>query len=349
MLRAIVVLAGFVFTTGAANIDQQVRAEIQRVRDLASSIKTDPRLKEMRSYLDNSLKGVTEDMAAGHVYSTLDKLEQASDLAWGLRAAANDAAVVKGGMPAFEVEWKKASQRVSQIHTLPPGTPAAIRALAETARVKATTLLDSGRGFATSMEPKDGLFHLGEAEGQAEFADFCANLGQGRAGQPPPFRSLAPELQALQEKTNAAFVPPQSIEKHSAFIGLNSAIKLAKELDEAKLYPAALYQYLDAVRQYGTLNAHPPGASAQEALRAKIAAERRRIAGSKRDDSIEDAWLDRAEAALAGAPNEDMWKAAAVLVAQVLPAYDAALGDSYIVQASQVKTVEVTLVRWPYT
>jgi hypothetical protein len=303
----------------------------------------------MRSYLDNSLKGATEDAAAGHLYSSLDKLAQASDMAYGLRATADDAAVVNGGMPAFEVEFKKTSQRVSQIHPVPPGTPAAIRALAETARVKASALLDSGRGFATSMEPKDGLFHLGEAQGLAEFADFCANLGQGRVGQLPQFRSLAPELQALQDKTNAAFVPPQSIQKHPAFIGLNSAIKLARELDEAKVYAAALYQYLDAVRQYGTLNARPPDASAQAALRAKIAAERHRIAGSKRDDSIEDAWLDRAESAIAHTPNEDMWKAATVLVAQVLPAYDAALGAPSTVEARPTKAVEVTLVRWPYT
>jgi hypothetical protein len=288
-------------------------------------------------------------VAAGHLYSSLDKLAQASDLASGLHAAANDAAVVKGGMPAFEVEWKKASQRVSEITPVPQGTPAAIRALAETARVKASALLDSGRGFATSMEPKDGLFHLGEAQGLAEFADFCANVGQRRVGQPPAFRSLSPELEALQDKTDAAFVPPQSIEKHPAFIGLNSAIKLAKELDDAKLYPAALYQYLDAVRQYGTLNARPPDPSAQEALRAKIASERRRIAGSKRDDSIEDAWLDRAESAIANTPNADMWKAAAVLVEQVLPAYDAALGAPPAVAARPGKTVEVTLVRWPYT
>jgi hypothetical protein len=252
-------------------------------------------------------------------------------------------------MPAFEIEWRNASQRVSQIKPVPPGTPAAIRALAETARVKASALLDSGRGFATSMQPKDGLFRLGEAQGFAEFADFCANLGQGRAVRPAGFRSLAPELQALQDKTNAAFVPPRSIDKHPAFIGLNSAIKLARELDEAKLYDAALYQYLDAVRQYGTLDARLPDASAQQALQARIAAERRKIAGSKRDDSIADAWLDRAESALARTPNEDMWKAAAVLVAQVLPAYDAALGAPPPVEMRPNKAVEVTLVRWPYT
>jgi hypothetical protein len=343
------VLAGFVVTAGAADIAQQIRAEIQRVRDLASNGAPDPRFKDLGSHIEDTLKSAAEDVTGENPYSGLEKLSQASDLAGGMRAASNDAAAVKGGMPAFEIEWKNVSQRVSAIKPVPPGTPAAIRALAETAHVKAIALLDGGRGFATSMQPKDGLFHIGEAEGLAEFASFCANLDQGRAGRPPAVRSLAPELRALQDKTDAAFVPPQSIEKHPAFIGLNSAIKLARELDDAKLYAGGLYQYLDAVRQYGMLNAGAVDASAQEKLRTTIAAERRKIAASKRDDSIREAWLERADSAIAHTPNDDVWKAAAVLVAQVLPAYNAALGDSYLVQVQQAKTVEITLVRWPYT
>jgi hypothetical protein len=349
VLRATALLAGFVFAAGAADVAQQVRAEIQRIRDLTSSVTPDQRSKDLKSYIEKTLKAATEDVAAGNVYAGLEKLEQASDMAGGMRATANEPEVVKGGLPAFEVELKKSSQRVSQVNPVPPGTPAAIRAMAETARVKAAALLDGGRGFATSMQPKDGLFHLGEAEGLAGFARFCAGLGQERAAQAITVRSLAPELLALQEKTNAAFVPPRSIEKHSTFIGVNSAIKLARELDEAKLYSGALYQYLDAVLQYGMLNASAPDASARQALRKSIAAGRDRAAASKRDDSIVLAWLDRAESVTERSPSDDTWKGAGVVIAQVLPAYYAALGAPPTVAVRPGKAVEVTLVRWPYT
>jgi hypothetical protein len=347
--RAVALLAGFAFIAGAADVAQQIKTEIQRVRDLASGVTPPQGFKDLKPYIEKTLKAAADDVAAGNVYAGLEKLEQASDMASGIRAAANDAAVVKGGLPAFEVELAKSRQRVSQAGPVAEGAPAAIRALAETARVKAAALLDGGRGFATSMQPKDGLFHLGEAEGLANFARFCAGLDQGRATQGIAVRPLTPELIALQDKTNAAFVPPRSIEKHSTFIGLNSAIKLARDLDEAKLYTGALYQYMDAVLQFGMLNASAPDASAQDALRKSIAAERRKAAASKRDDSIVLAWLGRAESAMGSSPSGDAWKAATVVMTEVLPAYYAALGAARPVQEPAGKAVEVTLVRWPYT
>src|SRR5690242_16597691 len=203
---------------------------------MASNGTVDPRFKDLKSHIDEILEAATKDLAAGSIYSSLDKLGQASDFLGGIRAAANEAEVIQGGLPAFEVERKRASRHVSEISPAPPRTPAAIRALVDTARVKAAALLDGGRGFATSMKPQDGLFYVGEAEGLAEFAGFCARLGANYSGQAANIRSVAPELRALQDKTDAAFVPPVSIEKHPSFIGLNSSIKLARELEEAKLY-----------------------------------------------------------------------------------------------------------------
>ena len=65
--------------------------------------------------------------------------------------------------------------------------------------------------------------------------------------------SILPELLALQQKANAAFQPPRSIDLHPRFIALNSTIKLARELDASKSYAGALYQYLEAARHYGML------------------------------------------------------------------------------------------------
>ena len=151
---------------------------------------------------------------------------------------------------------------------------AAIRALSETARSMTVPLLEGARGFAVSMQPKDGLFNLGEAQGQAEFAAFCTTLHLPRKGTPYPLRSLMPEIESLQEKTNAAFQPPRSIALHSQFIALNWTLKLARELDATKSYAGALYQYLYAVGHFGMLDAAPLDSSQKSALKSTLAATR---------------------------------------------------------------------------
>jgi len=110
------------------------------------------------------------------------------------------------------------------------------------------------RGFALSTSPADGMFYLGQAEGLGEFVKFSASLNLPRTGKAIPARSLLPELQRLQDKVNAAFVPPKSIDQHPRFIALNATLKTALELDAGKFYRGALYQYLDAVRSFGVLD-----------------------------------------------------------------------------------------------
>jgi len=233
--------------------------------------------------------------------------------------------------------------------------PLAVRAIAETAQRRAIPLLDGGRGFATATGPQDGLFYLGEAEGEADFANFCTSLKfvpQKFEGA-TPLRSILPELQALQRKANAAFQPPKSIDLHSRFISLNSTIKLAEELDSSKLYAGALYTYLEATRHYGMLDAVPLSEAQQKEVKQAIAEERKKLASSTRDDSIAQAYVERAESYTAhadgSAPSADEWRSARLILDQVLPAYYAALKRAAPLQQIAGKTVDITLVRWPYT
>jgi hypothetical protein len=214
-------------------------------------------------------------------------------------------------------------------------------------------LLEGGRGFATAMAPKDGLPYLGQAQGEADFAKFCATLNIATNKSPLKLRSMLPELVALQQKTNAAFQPPRSIDLHTRFIALNSAIKLAEELDARKFYAGALYQYLEGVRQYGMLDATTVDASRQTDLKTSIAAEQEKLEDSLRDTSIAQLFLERAASQVshsdASAPTVDEWRSAQIIVDQVLPAYFAAETAPASMPASSGKTVTITLVRWPYT
>jgi len=337
----------------------QIRAEIAR---LEQSIKdqpvTDKDFAPIASAAEDALKIASAVIDSGKTYLALEKLGLAEDLLKAARAGADKAAVEKGGLPAFQSRWNEASLRLTALDKEAHArqwtdTPLAVQALAEAAQGKATPLLEGGQGFAVATAPKDGLMYVGEAEGEADFARFCVTL-KFAATQPSfPLRSLLPELQSLQAKANAAFQPPKSVELHSRFIALNSQIKLAQELDASRFYAGALYTYLDAVRHYGMLDAAPLDGAQQKKLKQDIASERKKLAASPGDDSLAQLFLERAESYTAhadgSAPSADEWRGARVMVDQVLPAYYAAQKAAAPLEKASGKTVEITLVRWPYT
>jgi hypothetical protein len=356
------VLAVFgAFTSLASGQDakSQIKAEIDR---LATSLKekpiTDPDYASLGSMASQSLQGAAAALDAGKLYVSLEQLLQAEDFLQGARFPIEKTEAVKSGLPAFEAEWEKVSQILTaydrEVRQKDWGSsPAAVRALSETALGRSVPLLEGGRGFAVSTKPSDGLFYLGQAQGEAVFAEFSSTLLLPRNDAPFPLRSYLPELQKLQQKTNAAFKPPRSIELHSRFIALNSALKLAEELDAQKFYAGALYQYLEATRHFGMLDAPPVEAARQPALKDSIASDLKKLANSKQDDSIAQLFLERATSQIVHADGSsstpDEWRSAQVILDQVLPAYRAAQKPAAPIQLASGKTVDLTLVRWPYT
>ena len=303
------------------DVSSKIKAEIER---LQQSLKDKPianaDMPEFGSMIAGPLKDANAALAAGHLYLSLERLGQAEDLLQGARFMDEKAEAVKDSLPAFESEWGKASVQLTALDKSArerdwKQTTAALRAISESAQGRTIPLLEGGRGFATATKPKDGLLYLGEAQGQAAFAAFVAKLNSPRKATPFPLRSVLSELQVLQEKTNAAFQPPRSIDMHPRFIALNSALKFARELDSSRSYAGALYQYLEAVRHYGMLNPAVPDAAKQAALRTTVAEELKKAATAKRDDSIAqifleraDGWLNKADGA---ATSDDEWRCGA--------------------------------------
>jgi hypothetical protein len=337
----------------------QIKAEIARLQQsLKESPIADANLKDLATMAADALKSAADAVDAGHLYLSLEKLGQAEDLLQGARTAADKAEVEKGGLPAFESQWGQVSLRLTALdkdgHAREwKHTALAIRALAEAAQGRAIPLLEGGRGFATATGPKDGLFYVGQAQGEADFATFCASLKSDAKSTAFPLRSLLPELRSLQERTNAAFQPPKSIDLHPRFIALNSQIKLAEELDASRFYTGALYSYLEAVRHYGMLDAPPLDAPAQERVKQDLAAAAKKLATSSSDNSIAQLFVERSTSYTAhsdgSAPTADEWRGARVILDQVLPAYYAAQKPATKLALPSGKTVDITLVRWPYT
>ena len=338
----------------------QIKAEIARLQQsIQEHPVADKDFAPVATMASDALKAASAAANNGQVYLALEKLGQAQDLLQGARGGADKAEVEKGGLTAFQAQWSKASIQLTALDKEAHAqswtqSPLAVRALAEAAQGRAIPLLEGAQGFAVATGPKDGLLYIGEAEGQAEFAKFCASL-KFTDVKPAPFalRSLLSEIQALQTRTNAAFQPPQSIELHSRFIALNSALKLAQELDQSRFYAGAMFAYLEAVRHYGMLTAKPLDAASQAELKQALATKRKELAASPKDESIAQLFMQRAESYAAhpdgSAPAADEWRGARVILEQVLPAYYAAVKSAAPLQQSSGKTVEVTLVRWPYT
>ena len=337
----------------------QIKAEISRLQQsLKDTPIADKNFAEVPSMVEGTLKAATDAVNAGQLYLALEKVGQAESLLQGAHRASAKDEVEKGGFPAFESQWKTVSLRLNtadkDAHAKQWNlAPLAVRALSEAAQGKAIPLLEGAQGFAVATGPKDGLFYLGQAEGESDFATFCASLSLVDKGAAFPLRSWLPELQNMQAKANGAFQPPQSIDLHSRFIALNSTIKLAQELDASRFYAGAFLSYLEAVRHYGMLKAPPLDSAMQTQLKKDLEAERTKLAASSADDSLAQLFVERAQSYTAhpdgSAPSADEWRGARVILDQVLPAYHAAKKPATQIAQSFGKTVEITLVRWPYT
>ncbi|MBZ5491789.1 MAG: hypothetical protein LAO76_12735 [Acidobacteriia bacterium] len=337
----------------------QTKGEIERLQQsLKARPIQSPDLADLGKRIEQRLQEADSARSAGHLYLSLENLGQAEDYFQAVRTIEAKADAVKDNLPAFEAEWGKASLEYAALDKQARQRnwnrfPAAVRALSESAQGRTIPLLEGSRGFATSTKPQDGLAYMGEAKGEAAYAAFLYGLSIARKGSPFPLRSVLPELEALQEKTNAAFQPPRSIDMHPRFINLNATLKFARELDSSKAYAGALYQYLEAVRNFGMLDPVVPDDAKQSALRSQVAEELKKVSASKRDDSIAQAFLERAQGWLnkpdSAAPSPDEWRAVQVILQQVLPAYYAALKPAAPLQQRAARTATLTLVRWPYT
>lgn len=337
----------------------RIKAEITRLQQSLKELPSnDKDFGEIASTASSNLKEVELALQAGQVYLALEKLARAQDLVGAARAGFEKADLAKSGMTAFDSEWGTVSLRLTALdkeahERVWDHKPLAVRALSESAQGRAIPLLDGSRGFATANGPKDGLLYMGEAEGEAAFSKFSASLDFDTRKTQFPLRSFVPELQQLQQKTNAAFQPPKSIELHSRFIALNSTIKLGEELDSSKFYAGALYEYLEGVRHYAMLDAPALNPAQQAKLKQDLAEARKKTAASPDDNSVEQLFIERAESQIAhddgSAPSADEWRSSRVILDQVLPAYYAARKPAAPLEKTAGKTVDITLVRWPYT
>ena len=332
----------------------QLKQEIARLeKALASKPDAGDFWEDAKPDLKQSLARARESLAAGRIYLAIADLESASTRFGGLVAATGNPAIVKSGLKAFDEEWRRGDQELKALETRYSAeewteTPAAVRGIAETDWIETRTLYQASRPYAEATSAEYGLIYLGQAQASAEFALFSRLLRFPALAPQPPVRSVAAEIQRLEDRVLAAYKPPLSIDRHTDFIRISAALKVAKELDVAHLDYGALYKYLDAAEMFGLLTAPPGNVNRSVALHKEAAQIRTRLATNAADHSLAQFFLERAERSLK-TPDAIHLQAAQVRLEQVIPAYFAAIGKPEARAVVAGNPITITLVRWPYT
>jgi hypothetical protein len=322
----------------ASTPQARLEQEIGRVRrDIARQGPED-----QRAALETRLARAEEALAAGRIELALYDLEPAWEAADASKFIADAGKLAS--LDDFTALWKRSEHDLTAPPVAAPaaaaGGPVFAEALGAAAAARAPATYRASLPFAQDAGIDTGLYYLGDAYAAIHFAEFVHALGLPPSGTRPPFRSIAPDLDAFDRQVTAAYEHMERAQ-HPSYIRVSAAIKQARTLDAAKQYPAALVQYLLARYRFGLL--HPPDA-AEHAL-----ADAQQSLPPGADTSIARFFVQVADTA-AASPDPETRGSAAVVAGDVLPAYAAALrapaGNANDTPAAQVT---ITLVRWPFT
>ena len=224
----------------------------------------------------------------------------------------------------YVIDHKAAEADLARVQTLANASRAAIEkplapmsgpalqlALRQIVANRAQKLFRASVPFGKAASPANGLFYLGEAEGNRKFRDFVESLPFSGASEPRP--NVAAVNLALTRLDTAALAAFENDPAGRSAVSLSARLKEARELaDRGMLEGAALTigeAQLDLVRRDGTAPT---------------------ISGAPHADSISAMWQGEE-----GGGN-------------VLQLYASLFGNAPAGKKVP-KNVTVTLVRWPYT
>jgi hypothetical protein len=253
----------------------------------------------------------------------------------------------------FEAEWKRmggvlrADLKTPSPAALAGVQPAVVRAMGEAALPQVRIFYDASLEYGRNTMPDAGLFYIGSAQAQRDFAAFCRRISSPASKPAPPLRSLSGEIDRLEGEMLAAYKPPASIDKHRDFILSHAALKEARELDAGGLRYGALLRYLQAAQRFAPVRMAPAGLSGAT-LAKRLDETDTQLAAQRFDDSIGRLFVEAARDEAEGGEGRSP-ATAAILASDVLPRYFAAFEPAKPVAPKPEPRVTVTLVRWPYT
>ena len=310
-------------------------AEVQRNRAVLDAIPASPMVNGERPRLKGLLDDVDALVKNGRISAAIETLSSAAPGVAALaRAGAGWDDAGKGSGKHLEDltrEWEAAGRALKADRSrfpasMPAGQSAFVRAMAEQALGQVdehyAVAVDYGRFSGVSS----GAYYLGRAEGQLALALFLSRLSSASTRPVMTIPSLAGPIGRVENEIVEAYAKPGSTAQHTNFILANSSLKLAKELDLHDLRLGSVATLLRSLLYLSLATLPPPAAGQDPALAAKADEFEKRFALSKRDESIGEAFVEKARVAMEkgraggeGAERERL--RAAALLTTVVPRY----------------------------
>jgi len=243
--------------------------------------------------------------------------------------AAAKAEVEKKGMEAFEQEWSQLGSLLTdkehKVDLTIAKRPAALAiALAQVSQVQTRPYYQSGRLFALNSSLSEGLYYLGRAPSNLDFAIFSRGLNFPQSKTPVTFRSSEPELTKLETAILKTYKSADVSSQQANFNRLNSNLKIAGELNRAKMFEGALLKYLETRLFFGLLITAAENEDVEH-LRERSKETGSQLIADKTDQSIAALFWEMAERSLNPTsktePTAAQVKRAAVILNIVLPSY----------------------------
>jgi hypothetical protein len=333
-LLIILLALAFPKASRAQTAREQILAEMSRLEKTLPSLKLSDEEKRQRA---SALESVRQTLQAGNIYLTLYRLQPLRVEIMAQSYAASKADIEAKGTDAFEKEWQRlgaelAEKEKRQASLSVDKTPVAVRALAEVSLTQVRPYYQSGRLFSLNASIGEGLYYLGLAPANLDFAILCGELRFTETGTPRKLRSLGAELSKLEAEILESYRRMESNESQPQFNRLNATLKMAVELDREGRYSGAMLKYLDATLFLNLLTETPATVKDLPRLQEqrRLMDERLKRAGAA-DHSIGLIYLASARATLDDAArgrfDPETFKRAGVIIDRVLPRYFEVSGD----------------------
>jgi hypothetical protein len=183
----------------------------------------------------------------------------------------------------------------------------------------------SGKLFALNSNMAEGIYYLGRAPANLDFAIICRGLNLSRPKKAAEvFRSPQRELTQLETMALRTYKTADVNTQQAQFNRLNANLKIAGELNRASMFEGALLKYLESKLYFGLIITTAEKEDLQH-LREKTKELEKQLISDKVDHSIGLLFWQLADRSLNRDDNTEptaaQVKRAVVILNQVMPAY----------------------------
>jgi hypothetical protein len=269
------------------------------------------------------------DLKPGNLYLSLYTIRTCQLELAALAYAQAKPDLANKGAEAFEAEWRQlGSSLTAKENILSDRTtklPAVIVALADVSQSQARPYYQSGKLFALNSNMSEGIYYLGRAPANLDFAIMCRNLHFSRPKKASAeFRSPQPELAKLEATVLRTYKTADVSTQQAQYNRLNSNLKIAGELNRASMFEGALLKYLESRLYFGLLITTAEKEDVQH-LRERTKEVEKLLTSDKFDHSIGLLFWQMADRSLnpegKAEPSASQIKRAVVILNVVLPSY----------------------------